>query len=93
MTTDQLTVLDATRPKSEASRLSDLIGGEVLQSLGTPSGLRGVRVKRLWEDHYRANVVVGEDALSAKVAHSFFVVADSSGKIVTSEPAIQRQYP
>jgi len=43
------------------------------------------------DNNYRVNVFVG-DAVSAKVAHSFFVAADGDGKIVSSTPAITREY-
>jgi hypothetical protein len=46
----------------------------------------------LWEDHYRVNVFVGVDAASAKVANSYFLVADIDGNILTSTPKITRQY-
>jgi hypothetical protein len=49
-------------------------------------------VQRLWEDHYRVNVLVGVDAASAKVAHSYFLVADPNGTIIASTPKIRREY-
>ncbi len=92
MAANRLEVLDAERSVTEGAQLFERIGDQILQSLGAPTGLRGVNVRRLWESHYRANVVVGENAISATVAHSYFVVADASGKIVTSNPVIKRQY-
>ena len=92
MAADQLMVLDAERANTENSQLFDLIGNQILQALGAPNRLRAVNVRRLWEHHYRANVVVGDDAVSTTVAHSYFIVSDSTGRIVTSNPTIQRQY-
>jgi hypothetical protein len=46
----------------------------------------------LWKDHYRVNVLVGMDVASAKVAHSYFVIGDSDGNILTSAPQITRKY-
>jgi hypothetical protein len=83
---------NAGRPDSANLQLYDVIGSQILQALGEPKGFRGVNVRRLWEHHYRANVLVGSDVVSATVAHSYFVIADAVGKIVTSTPAITRQY-
>jgi len=51
-----------------------------------------VVVRRLWQDHYRVNVLVGSDLTSATIAHSYFLVADGDGKIVSSTPKITRKY-
>jgi hypothetical protein len=56
------------------------------------AALHTVQVRHLWEDHYRVNVFVGLDAASAKVANSYFLVADSDGNIVASTPKITKQY-
>ncbi len=69
-----------------------VIRKNVIDTLGQPHGLHGVQVRHLWEDHYRVNVFVGVDAASAKVAHSYFLVADSDGNILASTPKITRQY-
>lgn len=92
MAANTLEVLDAERPDAEGSKLFKRIGDQILQSLGAPTGLQRVSVRRLWESHYRANVVVGENAVFATVAHSYFVVADATGTIVSSDPMIRRQY-
>jgi hypothetical protein len=68
------------------------IGGHVLHALGEPGGLYQVEVRPLWQDHYRVNVLVGADAASVRVAHSFFLVTGGDGKILTSTPKITRQY-
>jgi hypothetical protein len=42
--------------------------------------------------HYRVNVFAGADAVSARVAHSYFIVTDNDGNIVASPPRITRRY-
>ncbi len=73
-------------------RLSDLITGQLLRALGRPADLYRVEVRPLWEHHYRVNVFVGDIASSTKLAQSFFLVTDAGGNIMTSTPAITRQY-
>jgi hypothetical protein len=68
------------------------IGRHVMHTLGQPGDLYAVQVRDLWDDRYRVNVFVGLDAASAKVAHSYFLVADSDGNILASTPKITRQY-
>ena len=68
------------------------IVGQLLQALGRPAILHRVDVRHLWADHYRANVYVGADAASTRVAHSYFVVADEAGNIIASVPDITRMY-
>jgi hypothetical protein len=69
-----------------------LIAGHVLRALGRPGALRGVHVRQLWEDHYRINILVGVDVASARVAHSYFLVADGDGNVLTATPKITRRY-
>jgi hypothetical protein len=64
------------------------IGQRVIHILGQPDELREVQVRRLWEDHYRVNVLVGADAFSAKIASSYFVEADADGNIIESTPKL-----
>jgi hypothetical protein len=71
---------------------SSVIVGQLLQALGRPAILHRVDVRHLWDDHYRANVYVGADAASTRVAHSYFVVADEAGNIIASVPDITRKY-
>jgi hypothetical protein len=49
-------------------------------------------VRRLWEDRYRVNVLVGPDAASAKIVNSYFLKSDSDGKIIASNPKLAKQY-
>jgi hypothetical protein len=82
-----------TEPEDQGrSRLDAVIGKQVMHTLGQPDDLHRVQVHQLWEDHYRVNVIVGVDAASARVANSFFLVADGDGNIVASTPQITRQY-
>jgi len=79
-------------PHGDSQRLADEIGKHVIHTLGKPRGLCNVQVRRLWDDHYRVNVLVGADSLSATVAHSFFLVIDNQGAIVKSTPKITKHY-
>ncbi len=78
--------------KQERHLLNAVIGKHVMHTLGEPGELRTVQVRPLWDDHYRVNVLVGPDAASVKVAHSYFLVADGQGNVVTSTPRITKQY-
>src|SRR5207249_10797464 len=46
-------------------KLSTLIGERVLSQLGQPVDLHRVQVRRLWDGHYRVNILIGADAASA----------------------------
>jgi len=81
---------DAEQRDREA--LKSLIGKRVMHTLGQPGDLQTVQVRLLWGDRYRVNVLVGVNAASARVAHSYFLVADSDGNISASTPKITRQY-
>jgi len=72
--------------------LDELIGRQVVHTLGSPDDLLMVHVRPLWKDRYRVNVFVGKDATSARVANSYFLVVDDDGNIVTSSPKIARLY-
>jgi hypothetical protein len=78
--------------RRQRERLSALIGKWVLFALGRPDHLQGVQVRPLWEDYYRVNVLVGSDAASARVAHSYFLVIGDDGNVVESTPEITRLY-
>ena len=69
-----------------------LIREQVIHALGEPASLHTVQVRRLWEDHYRVNVLVGSDAASAKIANSYFLTSDSDGKIIASNPKLAKRY-
>jgi hypothetical protein len=78
--------------KCNEQQRSAKVREHVLSELGEPRDLRRLQIRWLWEDHYRVNVIVGTDLVTAKVAHSYFVVADSDGKVLTVAPAITRTY-
>ena len=82
----------ATPPGPGGEQRGARIGEQVIRALGRPDGFHRVQVRPLWEDYYRVNVLVGADAASAKVAHSYFVEADGGGDIVVSTPQIERRY-
>jgi|SRR3954471_20952650 hypothetical protein len=69
-----------------------VIGTQVIRALGQPADRFRVHVRRLWEDHYRVNVLVGGDVTSTTIAHSYFLVADGEGTITAATPAITRRY-
>lgn len=88
-------------PQSEAhdrikhevrDHLEALIGEQVLHLLGQPGNLLRVQVRKLWSGRYRANVLLGADMASARVAHSYFLAADDGGNITRSVPQIVKQY-
>jgi hypothetical protein len=80
------------RKANEGGLLEAVVRDNVMYDLGRPERLHHVQVRCVWGDHYRVNVFVGEDAASAKVAHSYFLEADGDGKILASTPAITRLY-
>lgn len=92
MPTKQQSPTPAETAKQETKQQTAVIGGYVLRALGQPGDLHLVQVRPLWEGHYRVNVLVGADASSVRVAHSYFLVADGDGNILTATPAITRQY-
>ena len=92
MTTKQQDQQLADQEKQERQQLSAAIGKHVMRTLGQPGDLHSVQVRYLWDDHYRVNVLVGADATSARVANSYYLVADSEGNIIASTPEITRQY-
>jgi hypothetical protein len=83
---------EMTAKALKAERLAALISASVLRELGKPADLCRISVVRLWENRYRVNVQTGPDAVSARVAHSFFLEVDEGGGVVTASPAIARLY-
>jgi len=63
-----------------------------MRVLGKPRDLFRVSAVQLWRNHYRVNVQTGADAVSVRIAHSFFVEVDENGNIVESVPVLERQY-
>ncbi len=82
----------APQGNQDRQQLTVAIGKHVMHALGQPGNLQRAQVRQLWENHYRVNVFLGADVASAKVAHSYFLVADGDGNILTSTPKITKQY-
>ena len=78
--------------KHEREALCALIGEHVMHSLGEPGNLCKLLVRPLWVDHYRVNVLVGENLANARIANSYFVLADGDGNSLRSGPQITKQY-
>lgn len=76
----------------EREKLGALIGSRVLRELGEPDELLQVQVRQVWGAHYRVNVLTGLNSGSARVAHSYFIVADGDGNILESTPALRKNY-
>jgi hypothetical protein len=73
------------------ARREEAIRASVLAALGSPAELLRVTVVPLWGDKLRVNVWTSGSA-GASIPNSFFVTADESGSVLTSEPPIQKQY-
>ncbi len=84
--------LHADMKRHEQEALNVLIGEQVIHTLGEPASLLKVSVRPLWANVYRVNVFVGPDAVSARIANSFFLNVDGDGKIAASTPKMTRQY-
>jgi hypothetical protein len=100
MNTQELTVRDAaarSERHSDAQRdvrdcLDDVIVEQVLHALGRPPNLHAVQVRPLWLDRVRVNVLLGADAASVLVGHSYFLVISNDGNILSSTPNLTRLY-
>jgi hypothetical protein len=92
MPTQQKVAQPADSEEQGVRRRDSLIEGQVILALGQPNGLHRVQVRPLWEHHFRVNVLIGPDAVSAKIAHSYFLVTDGRGTVVASTPKIVKQY-
>jgi hypothetical protein len=78
--------------RKRAEQLALTVGASVMKVLGRPEHLFRVSAVRLWANQYRVNVQTGIDAVSVRIAHSFFVSTDENGKIIESVPPIARCY-
>jgi len=65
----------------------------IIASLGRPPGLFRVAIVPLWQGRYRVNVLIGPDATSLRIPHSYFVVTGDDGVILSSSPNIVRLHP
>jgi hypothetical protein len=76
------------QPGQARVRLDSLIGRHVLDALGRPGDTLRAQVRRLWEGHYRVNVLSGPDPASTQIVGSYFLVVDGEGNILASTPDI-----
>lgn len=83
---------DAIGDAAQAERLATRIAATVMNTLGRPTDLFRVSVVRLWGNRYRVNVQTGPNAVSALIAHSYFLEVDETGAVVASTPVITRLY-
>jgi hypothetical protein len=97
MSTTTLLVAPGDRPRLEITdlggRREGAIRAGVLAALGRPDRLYRVNVVPLWGDHFRVNVITGDDPSAVRIPHSYFVAADGLGNILRSDPGIRREYP
>jgi hypothetical protein len=95
----KLPIIDASmedqtvrKPTMRPTR-DETIQDAIITSLGRPPGLYRVAVLPIWQGHYRVNVLIGPDATSVRIPHSYFVVVGHDGAIISSSPPIVRLYP
>jgi hypothetical protein len=92
MATKQQEKEPADSQKQEAPPRNAVIGKRVLHTLGRPDNFDRVQVRTLWGDYFRVNVLVDAEVASVKIAHSFFVLADADGNILSCNPKLTRLY-
>src|SRR5687768_6822053 len=82
----------AEQSTREGGVVEAMVRDNVMFDLGRPHGLLRVQVAAVGAGRFRVNVFVGDNAASARVAHSYFAEADGNGKILSSSPAVARLY-
>jgi hypothetical protein len=97
MSVTAIPVVQGVQPSDESQdpreQRKGAIRAGVLAALGRPGRLLRVAVVPLWDDHFRVNVITGEDPSSVRIPHSYFVAADGRGNIIESTPSIRHEYP
>lgn len=89
MATTQQPKKPTTPQQAENPRPEDaLVRADLWRRLGQPGSTCTIRVHWLWDRHFRANVLVGRDPLSCRIAHSYFITADDEGRILEATPRI-----
>ena len=92
MQTKQQAEEKADGEKRIHQQLHAIVGEQVMHGLGQPAGFHRIQVRKLWDNRYRVNVYTGTEPTSAIVAHSYFLVTDEAGNIVTATPRITKRY-
>lgn len=94
MSTIKLPPLARIDPDGEDAPLppARLIRQHILNTLGRQPYLYKVQVKRLWDNTYRVNVLVGAAVDVARCHHSYFVEANDDGAVLSSTPKLVRVY-
>lgn len=94
MPSTTLPVVDNDPPvdRPTRGRREDAIRDGILAVLGRPSDLYKVAVLPLWGDHYRVNVLTGDDPTATRIRHSYFLAADGRGNIIEVTPRLTRLY-
>jgi hypothetical protein len=76
----------------EPETLNNRIRELVIHAIGTPINLRNVQVRKVWNHHYRVNVIVGVNGGSLRIANSYFLKIDCDGSLIAATPKVTRQY-
>jgi hypothetical protein len=85
---------NAEKQEGQKPNMSEsVVQEQVMKMLGELPNLIRVQVRALWKGHYRANIYVGSDHLTSRIAHSFFIITDDAGKISEARPPIVRNRP
>jgi hypothetical protein len=79
-------------PPNETAQAAAALGRSIMTTLGRPTDFYRITVVRLWENHYRVNVLTGLNPSALAIAHSYFVSADDQGNVVNSTPPLARRY-
>ncbi|MHC5537416.1 hypothetical protein ACYOEI_04180 [Singulisphaera rosea] len=89
---DKKSTEEETTARIMRDTLHDFVGKQLVSTLGMPVDLLRVQVRPVGVDHYRANVFVGKDFNSGRIANSFFLSTDPDGNILSSTPKLVRLY-
>lgn len=87
-TTSAQADLDHEQRSQQTARVAE----QVIRDLGRSERLQRVDIRPLWSGCYRANVYLGPDAISLRLAHSYFLKVDAAGNVVAAIPPITKQY-
>ena len=83
---------EPVKATSAGRKRTDAIRSGILAALGRPAKLFRVAVLPLWDNHFRVNVLTGEDVSAVVIPNSYFVTADDAGNITGSEPPLRKLY-